>query len=207
MGFGAIVGALASKGLDVGASAFLQHNQANLESRFYRHRHQYEVRDLRAAGLNPVLSALNGASGGLNVGLVGTGDTAQSAAALHNAMKQDDLITAQENKTKADTATSLALGKMYTEQANSARQQANLIAEQAKSTNRENVFYSQNPDVYRAMLRERAVPGLGGKASVASDVVEGVANSAKPLVKRVIKAISPRTRNEARRLFELSGEQ
>ena len=96
---------------------------------------------------------------------------------------------------------------MYTEQANSARQQANLIAEQAKSTNRENVFYSQNPDVYRAMLRERAVPGLGGKASVASDVVEGVANSAKPLVKRVIKAISPRTRNEARRLFELSGEQ
>ncbi len=95
MGFGAIVGALASKGLDVGASAFLQHNQANLESRFYRHRHQYEVRDLRAAGLNPVLSALNGASGGLNVGIVGTGDTAQSAAALKNASRMDELLDAQ----------------------------------------------------------------------------------------------------------------
>lgn len=201
---------LASSALGV----FGQHESARLQKEFYKKRHQYEVADLRKAGLNPILSATNGASGGLNVpGIDGSGAVNSAIQAYKTARanplvkSQVDLTNSQSAKTQVEALTSSKLGNVYDAQAESAKQQSNLISEEARQRKRENDFYDANPDVYRAQQREKAVPGLGGKMSVAADVVQGAINSAKPLARRVIKSISPSSHSDARRLYELSGEQ
>lgn len=78
--------------------------------------HQIEVEDMRAAGLNPVLSATggSGASGAFSVSgnqtnpLSSARDVASKSIELENAKKQGSLLDAQVDKTRADARLSNA---------------------------------------------------------------------------------------------------
>lgn len=65
----------------------------------YSHRHQWEVEDLKKAGLNPVLSANSGGSVSVpSAATVGMANTAQNALSI----KQMRLLDAQTKATLAD---------------------------------------------------------------------------------------------------------
>lgn len=112
MGFGAVLGDLGSA---VIGGLFGQHS-ADKQMDFQRHMsntaHRREVRDLKAAGLNPILSAggpgavtPSGASSSMSVNPLGTSysNAASAKVARETAELEQDLLRAQVDKTKAET--------------------------------------------------------------------------------------------------------
>lgn len=67
----------------------------------YKRRHQWEVQDLRKAGLNPVLSALNGAPSLPGAGQAQVFNPADSMASMSNAMNTAKLVKAQTKNLEA----------------------------------------------------------------------------------------------------------
>ena len=93
--------------------------QMAFQERMYRNRYQYQMADMAAAGLNPILAYQQGAPAGpggssytpANIGAAGVqGATAgvNSAVAAYQRSDQHKLIGAQIDKLKADTAVSSA---------------------------------------------------------------------------------------------------
>lgn len=87
-----------------------QANEWNVEN--YKHRYQWAVEDMRAAGLNPILAATNGIGGSISgasaasVGMSDIGSTMNSARSSEAAMRQakiaESLSTSQIEKNIAD---------------------------------------------------------------------------------------------------------
>jgi len=77
----------------------LMDHQAAIQENQYRHRHQWEVQDLRDAGLNPILSATNGAPVPGGVGL----------AHVESEQKQSSEMKFAMMKTLSDMAVNSAL--------------------------------------------------------------------------------------------------
>ena len=65
-----VAGSLASGALGAFVGSASQRRQAGYQREFFQHQHQWEVADLIAAGLNPILSATHGPVSGGNVGAV-----------------------------------------------------------------------------------------------------------------------------------------
>lgn len=83
-----------------------QERQYQYNKDLYQHRYQWQVEDMRKAGLNPVLAGLNGSVGSTSVGMVGA-NTANSFASDHNSARQIDTIQKRqlENQTKQTDST------------------------------------------------------------------------------------------------------
>ena len=87
-----------------------QANEWNVEN--YKHRYQWAVEDMRAAGLNPILAATNGIGGSISgasaasVGMSDIGSTMNSARAASAAERQaknaENLATSQIEKNVAE---------------------------------------------------------------------------------------------------------
>lgn len=60
MSFGAIAGAVAGGAMSLGSSALSSYLSYKQQKKIMQSRHQWEVDDLRKAGLNPILSATGG---------------------------------------------------------------------------------------------------------------------------------------------------
>lgn len=87
-----------------------QERQYQYNKDLYQHRYQWQVEDMRKAGLNPVLAGLNGSVGSAgSVGMVGA-NTSSTFGADYNSARQIDTIQKKqlENQTK-QTDSSLKL--------------------------------------------------------------------------------------------------
>lgn len=109
---GSVAGSVLGSAVDFGFNSVgaAQQNKWNIEN--YKHRYQWAVEDMRAAGLNPILAATNGIGGSIagssaaSVGGSNIGSNMNSARSSAAAMRQaeiaESLSTSQIEKNLAD---------------------------------------------------------------------------------------------------------
>lgn len=192
MSFGAAIGAIAGQvggNILQGATNYyfskkLAHLQFQHQKEMMQNAHQWEVQDLRNAGLNPILSAGgSGASGSASAPVVTSGaeNIAHSAMALKTAKEQQSLLRDQQAllreqqvRTKAETETARAQALNFT--SNALR-----TAQETEALKRDNEFYKKNP---RALIYEKsnkAFPTVGPYIESVGQALKDVGNSAKSL--------------------------
>lgn len=90
--------------LDAAGQMGFNYQQADKNRKLAKYRHSYEVQDMRAAGLNPILSV----SGGAGAGGVGStpspniGNAVNSALSAKALEEQIKLLSAQAGKTRTE---------------------------------------------------------------------------------------------------------
>ncbi len=170
--------------LDTGLQMYSAREAWKKQKEALQHQHQWEVEDLRKAGLNPVLSATGGSgAGGLNMPMPSTSGLSNAARNFVDASfkeKQKELIDSQVKNVSADTA--LKESQTYAQNAlrRSYEYQAAVNSETAYNLYRANKFMDANPDLYSIKQANEAVPGLGA----AVGILGGAYNSAMGLSNR-----------------------
>lgn len=136
MAWGALVGGLVS-GLATGAMSYASARQSQQETvDAYKHRHQWQTQDLRAAGLNPVLSATQGAGSVGSMAQAQAPDISQSA----NNFSAAQLRREEINTAKTTQAQQVAQAAQSTASAREAEARAEIQEQVAQQ-------YRQNPDL------------------------------------------------------------
>lgn len=92
-------GSLGSGMLNFGQQKQMQQRQFDFQERMSSTAHQREVKDLRAAGLNPILSAMNGSGASTPSGGMGSINTPDYGASIREGVA----AAAQLGRTKAET--------------------------------------------------------------------------------------------------------
>lgn len=182
MSWGAVAGAAVGGIGDLLTGGYFSRKAWQRQKEAMQHQHQWEVADLRAAGLNPILSANGGAStGGLNGSMVG--DSGQFSRAVQNAMQgmalkgQLEKQAAEIDNINKDTQLKEDQRAVAQMLYNVNRTQALINSENAYALYRDNKFWDNNQPTYLIKKANDAMPGLGGLAGIAA----GITNSAKGL--------------------------
>ena len=165
---GGLGGSFLGKSMDYDVARKLQHDAQDWQEEFYGKRHQLAVADLKAAGLNPILSAQYG------------GGSASSPVASVGKMDNPAIVSASIAKTRADIKESQARRRLVVEQTASAKAAAELAKVQAARKGRE--FSAMDESEYGkklmpfveglpSVLRGPARLGISGAGAV-SDLVK-----------------------------------
>lgn len=159
----------------------------------YKHRYQWAVEDLRAAGLNPILAATGGMTGGAPSAQAATMPEPKGvtdALAAMRARKELALLEAQKAKTEQETSESTA--------------RQGMIAQQAGSYALDNV--TKAFAIPEQKLRMEWATGLEGKPNLhskwASEGKPAVVAQVEWLTQRIIDALWPEDTN-AKRTYDL----
>ena len=182
MSWGAVAGAAVGGIGDLLTGGYFSRKAWQRQKEAMQNQHQWEVADLRAAGLNPILSANGGAStGGLNGSMVG--DTGQFSRAVQNALQgmalkgQLEKQAAEIDNINKDTELKEDQRAVAQMLYNVNRTQALINSENAYSLYRENKFWDDNQATYLIKHANDAMPGLGGLVGMAG----ALTNSSKGL--------------------------
>lgn len=149
--------------------------QFNYQKQMMQNAHQWEVEDLRKAGLNPILSAGgSGASGSVGAPVVSSSRLSSSMS--HSARRTEQIINdKQAGLLDAQTQAQNELANQY---AASARQ----MEENTKTIQRLNKFMDEHPEIFKAGEINKAFPGSRGIPGAASIILDKVdTNSANSL--------------------------
>ena len=163
-----------------GASAWGAHYAWKKQKEAMQNSHQWEVADLRKAGLNPILSATGGSgasTGGLNVPQIDASGLGNSARAAFEGIQLENQLEQQR--------ANIALTRQQQKQAFAATDaqwaSARALNEEAQSKQIQNNYILENPDVYDATMKGKVGNSIPGLAAIGEDVVQGLSNSAKNL--------------------------
>lgn len=131
-----------------------QERQYQYNKDLYQHRYQWQVEDMRKAGLNPVLAGLNGSVGSTSVGMVGA-NTGNSLASDFNSSRQIDTIQKRqlENQTK-QTDSTLKLNAATEKNIASEITRREIQNTNETATSAANVKYLNSQDLYLQAKKE-----------------------------------------------------
>lgn len=163
------LGSLGSGAMNFGQTKELQQRQFDWQERMSSTAHQREVKDLRAAGLNPILSAMGGSGASTPSGGMGTVNTPDYGASIREGVT----AAAQLGRTKAET--NFINQQAMTEQNKRENFDAQSALMRAEKIGRE-IENMNLPQKLKAELKEIASRVTVNLATASAKQVEAVAN-------------------------------
>ena len=185
-------GSLGSGILNFGQQKEMQQRQFDFQERMSSTAHQREVKDLRAAGLNPILSAMNGSGASTPSGGMGSINTPDYGAAIREGVT----AAAQLGRTKAET--NFINQQAMTEQNKRENFDAQSALMRAEKIGRE-IENMNLPKKLKAELKEIASRVTVNLATASARQVEAVAKKMDAETNRIVgKETAKYTKERAR---------
>lgn len=191
MGFFSEIGDFLHNPVDYVGDAFGDFSQeATKDSWNYQTSNAYQntVKDMRNAGLNPMLAYLNG-SNSASVSAPSFGSVMSAAGTVADFLpgrggktdyKQRDLETSQIEKNEAEIVSALASARLSN--ASTAK-----VLEETAPLARKNKRYQENPSLVDVEVGRDLMGQVGAGAAVVQNVIKDMASSAKDYQQRMDK--------------------